>query len=518
VVAGRAAVAYGTEAEALRAAASVKSDLRRRLTATTLRLGPAWIARQRPGEITTLATAGLDSLDPYFARYLPQIVLAGIVPLAVLARITAADWISGLVIGLTLPLVPVFAVLVGLHTQARTQRQWALLARLGGHFLDVVEGLPTLKLFRQERRQGDIIARVTDEHRRATMATLRQAFLSALVLDLAATLATALVAVEVGIRLLGGHLGYQQAMMILLLTPEAYLPLRAVGMSYHASMEGAAAGGRAIEILDAVPEAEGSAEKTDPAVAPDLRRDAITLSAVSLGYPGRGQPALDELSLRIDPGDKILICGPSGAGKSSVLAVLLGFAQPTAGRIAVGGTELGDLEPGDWHRQVAWVPQHPALFAGSIRDNIALGWPEASDDAVLRAAGRAGAAEFIRELPAGLRTGLGERGLELSAGQRQRLALARAFLRDSPLLLLDEPTAHLDAASSARVRSAVRSALADRTVVVVSHDENWAGSGWRRVRLLDGRALPEVRPDRRAAPDGRRAPSPPEGLPAEASR
>lgn len=210
VVAARAAVSYASEAAALRAAVRVKSEQRRRLTTHALALGPAWLGRQRGGEITTVATRGLDSMDTYFARYLPQVVLACLVPLAVLARIAVADWVSAVVIGVTLPLVPVFAVLVGLHTKARTQRQWWLLARLGGHFLDVVEGLPTLKIFGQGRRQAEIIARVTDEHRKVTISTLRQAFLSALVLDLAATLATALVAVEVGLRLLGGHIGYQR--------------------------------------------------------------------------------------------------------------------------------------------------------------------------------------------------------------------------------------------------------------------------------------------------------------------
>ena len=249
VVAGRAAVGWAGETAALRASATVRSQLRRRLLARAAALGPGWLSREGPGELTALTTHGLDSLDGYFARYLPQVLLAVLVPAAVIARIAVADWVSAVIIAVTLPVVPVFAVLVGLHTKARTQRQWQLLARLGGHFLDVVEGLPTLKLFGQAKRQADVIGRVTGEHRQATMATLRQAFLSALVLDLAATLATALVAVEVGLRLLGGHLGYQEAMLILLLTPEVYLPLRAVGTSYHASMAGAAAGGRALEIL-----------------------------------------------------------------------------------------------------------------------------------------------------------------------------------------------------------------------------------------------------------------------------
>ena len=250
VLLARALAAFGGEAAALRAAAVVKSQLRRRLVARSLRLGPAWLTGQQPGEIATLATKGLDALDPYFARYLPQLVLSVLVPLAVLVRVTAADWISGLVIAGTLPLIPLFAVLVGLHTKARTQRQWHLLAALGGHFLDVVEGLPTLKIFGRAKAQAEIIRKVTEEHRSATMAALRIAFLSALVLELAAALATALVAVEVGLRLLAGHIGYETALLVLLLTPEAYLPLRAMGAQFHASAEGTAAADRVFEILE----------------------------------------------------------------------------------------------------------------------------------------------------------------------------------------------------------------------------------------------------------------------------
>jgi ATP-binding cassette subfamily C protein CydD len=502
VLLARAAASYGGEIAALRAAAAVKSQLRRRLTDHVLRLGPSWLsqspARRRSGEVTTLATRGLDGLDAYFARYLPQLVLAGLVPVAVLIRVGLADWLSGLVIGLTLPLIPLFAILVGLHTKATTQRQWRLLARLGGHFLDVVEGLPTLKLFGRGRRQAEVIGEVTDEYRKTTMSALRVAFLSGFVLELAAALATALVAVEVGLRLLAGHMSYQTALLVLLLTPEAYLPLRAVGAQFHASTEGAAAARDVFEILDTpLPAAQ-------PAPAPrrpvSLSTDTIKLTDVTLTYPGRDRDALSGVNLAIRPGDQITLAGPSGAGKSSLLALLLRFTHPSGGHIDVGGADLASVPLDEWRSQIAWVPQDPYLFAASVADNIALGDPAASRQAIARAARAAGAAEFIEELPRAYDTTIGERGFGLSSGQRQQIALARAFLREVPLLLLDEPAAHLDAASAARLGTAIGVLMAGRTVIRVSHAPSPARQNGR-VLILDQGRLTQVlakRPDRPA--------------------
>jgi ATP-binding cassette subfamily C protein CydD len=494
VVAVRAAAAYGGEVAALRAAAAVKSQLRTTLAACLQRLGPSWLGRQQPGEITTVATRGLDGLDPYFARYLPQLVLACLVPTAVLATVAAADWISAVIIAVTLPLIPVFAVLVGLHTRARTQRQWQLLARLGGHFLDVVEGLPTLKVFGRAKAQADVIRDVTAGYRSATMVTLRVAFLSALVLELAAALATALVAVEVGLRLLAGHLGYQTALLVLLLTPEAYLPLRAVGLHFHASMEGAAAAGRVCDIIETAPASPGGAARgaggtATPGLQCDLRYDDIILDAVSLAYPGRDRPALAEVSLRIRPGDRVAVMGPNGAGKSSLLSLLLRFTEPTGGRITAGGVDVARIDLDNWRRQVTWVPQRPYLFAATVADNIALGQPDASREDIERAARMAGADAFIETLPEGYDTPLGEQALRLSAGQRQRIALARAFLRDAPLLLLDEPTAHLDPVVAGQILAVIQTLMAGRTVILVTHRHGWPGGADRVLTLDHGRLL-----------------------------
>jgi ATP-binding cassette, subfamily C, bacterial CydD len=472
VVAGRAAVSYGGEVAALRAAARVKSQLRTALAARALALGPAWVARQQAGEITTVATSGLDALDSYFARYLPQLVLAVAVPIAVLARVATADWISAVVIAATVPLIPVFAVLVGMHAQAQARRQWSLLARLGGHFLDVVEGLPTLKLFGRGRAQAKVIAEVTERHRVATMRTLRTAFLSSLVLELAATLATAVVAVEVGLRLLAGRMPYQTALLVLLLTPEAYIPLRAVGLHFHASQEGAAAAGRVLDILDLEPSGTGPAGRRPAAsddgsrLAANLRSDTIRLHDVAVTYPGRGRSVCSEVDLVVRPGDRIAITGPSGAGKSSLLALLLRLAEPASGRIEVtcagAAVDLSAIPPTDWRAQLAWVPQHPHLFAGTVASNISLGRADVSQTEIAHAARLAGADGFIASLPQGYDTPLGERGLRLSSGQRQRIALARAFLRDAPLLLLDEPTAHLDRPSARHLAATIETLMPGR--------------------------------------------------------
>ena len=469
VVLARGAAAYGGEAAALRAAARVKSQLRRKLIGHCLRLGPAWLGGQQPGQITAQATRGLDGLDPYFARYLPQLVLSVLVPAAVVVTVTATDWISGVVIAVTLPLIPLFAALVGLHTKAQTRHQWRLLAQLGGHFLDVVQGLPTLKAFGRAKFQEQVIARATSEHRSAAMATLRVAFLSALVLELSAALATAVVAVETGLRLLYGHLPYQAALLMLLLTPEAYLPLRAVAAQYHASAEGSAAAESIFQILEISPPPQTGLATGGTAPVPGLRSATIRLSQVTVAYPGRDRPALDELDLVIGPKELIMLTGPSGAGKTTLLRLLLRFIEPTAGAVCVGGTDLAAVPVEPWRAQIAWVPQHPRLFPGSVADNIALGQPGVSRAAIEDAARLAGAVPFIEALPHGYDTLLGERAAELSAGQRQQLALARAFLRDTPLLLLDEPTAHLAPAAAAAIDSVIRGAMAGRTIIVATH-------------------------------------------------
>ncbi|GHJ92032.1 ABC transporter [Streptomyces sp. NE5-10] len=476
VAVARGLVSWLTELAAHRASAAVKSELRGRLLDRATALGPGWLGGQRTGSLIALATRGVDALDDYFARYLPQLGLAVVVPLAVLARIVTEDWVSAAIIVVTLPLIPVFMILIGWYTQARMDRQWKLLSRLSGHFLDVVAGLPTLKVFGRAKAQAASIRAITADYRRATMRTLRIAFLSSFALELLSTLSVALVAVTIGMRLVHGTLDLYTGLVILVLAPEAYLPLRQVGAQFHAAAEGLAAAEEIFEVLETPVRGGGTR-----AVPADAR---LELDRVTVRHPGRAEPSLDAASLTVEPGETVALVGPSGAGKSTLLDVVLGFTQPEAdGTVRVGGVDLAELDLAAWRERIAWVPQRPYLFAGTIAENVRLARPEAGDDQVRAALREAGADSFVDALPEGAATVLGEDGAGLSAGQRQRLALARAFLADRPLLLLDEPTAALDGETEAGIVDAVRRLAHGRTVLLVVHRPALLAVADRVVRI-----------------------------------
>ncbi|MFJ9087024.1 thiol reductant ABC exporter subunit CydD [Streptomyces sp. NPDC102384] len=482
VAAGRGLVAWLTELAAHRASAAVKSELRRRLLERASRLGPGWLSGQRTGSLVALATRGVDALDDYFSRYLPQLGLAVVVPVAVLARVVTEDWVSAAIIVGTLPLIPIFMMLIGWATQSRMDRQWRLLSRLSGHFLDVVAGLPTLKVFGRAKAQAESIRKITDEYRRATMRTLRIAFLSSFALELLATLSVALVAVTIGMRLVHGEMDLYIGLVILVLAPEAYLPLRQVGAQYHAAAEGLAAAEEIFAVLESPLPEDGTREA--PAAG------GIGFESVSVRYEGRSFDAVSEVSFKVAEGETVALVGPSGAGKSTLVSALLGFVRPCSGRISVGGVDLAEVSREAWHARVAWVPQRPQLYAGSISDNVRLARPDADDAAVLAALREAGALEFVEALPQGVATVLGEDGAGLSAGQRQRLALARAFLADRPVVLLDEPTAALDGGTEAGIVDAVRRLAVGRTVLLVVHRPALLAVADRVVRVEAPGAVP----------------------------
>ncbi|MGD0391132.1 MAG: thiol reductant ABC exporter subunit CydD [Acidimicrobiales bacterium] len=478
VILGRAMVGWLQERMADRASASAKSNLRSALVEQMARLGPAGIDRERSGRLAVLATGGIDALDSYFSRYLPQLFLAVIVPVAVIVVVLGADWMSAVIIAVTVPLIPVFMGLVGASTSARMAAQARLLHRLAGHFLDVVAGLPTLKVFGRAKAQAAAVRAITDQYRKATMATLKVAFLSSLILELLATISVALVAVAVGLRLLGGHLSLATALFVLILAPEAYLPLRLLGTNYHASAEGMKAADDVFGVLETPLPPSGTRRDV-----PDPSRSTLRVDRLEVCYPGRVVPALTDATLSVDPGEVVALAGPSGCGKSTLLAVLLGLAPPWTGTVTIGEVSLADLDPDWWRAQVAWVPQRPHLFSRSIVANVRLGRPEATDQAVRSAMGDAGLDPVVARLPEREHTILGHDGAGLSAGERQRVALARAFLRDSPLLLLDEPTANLDGRTEEDVLAAVRRLMVGRTVVIVAHRPSLLALADRVVHL-----------------------------------
>ncbi|MEV4413017.1 thiol reductant ABC exporter subunit CydD [Catellatospora sp. NPDC049609] len=477
-LAARAALTSGLGVVAARMAATVKASLRADLLAAVGRRGPAWLAGQRAGELATLTGRGLDALDGYFTGYLPQLVLGVTVPVGVLAALVFADLASAVIVLVTLPLIPIFGILVGWQTRIATERQWRRLRLLGGHFLDMVAGLPTLKAFGRARAQVAAVRDMADRHRVATMRTLRIAFLSALVLELVGTISVALVAVPVGLRLLGGGMTLAAAFTVLLLTPEAYAPLRAAGTRFHASMEGLTALDQAFTLLAAADGAPAGGTRAVP------RESVVELRGVTVAY--ERTTALRDADLVIRPGERIALVGPSGGGKSTLLNLVLGFTVPDRGQVLVDGIDLAELDLDGWRRRLGWVPQRAHLFADTLAGNIALGEPDASRERIERAARAAALGPVVDALPQGLDTVLGERGHGLSSGERQRLALARAFLRDAPLLLLDEPTARLDAASEQAVVAATLTLVQDRTALLVAHRPALLAAATRVVRIEHG--------------------------------
>ena len=446
LVAGRALVGWAVKVVSARAAAGAKEELRAQAVDHALRLGPEWIATRGSGELTALTTKGLDALDAYFTNYLPALVTAAVVPLAAGAAVLFADWPSAVILVLTVPLLPLFAILVGKYTADRVSQVADVVERMSANLLELVRALPVLAAFRRAEAQAETVRRVSDQHRRATMKTLRVAFASAFVLELVATLSVALIAVVIGVRLVSGELPLGIGLGVLILAPECYQPLRSVGVAFHASEDGVEAVRRVTGVLAQPVAGEG----TETPVRGEVRVSGLRVRR-------RDGFAPDGESFLVRPGETLWLRSPSGAGKSTTLGVLLGFVRPSAGSITVGGTELSKIDMSAWRREIAWIPQSPAFAGGTVRAELELaGDPE----------------DVLDEL--GLRE-LAERPVgKLSTGQRQRVAVARALLRvrgGAWLVLADEPTAHLDAFNAERVLAALQLAADNGAAVVIAAHE-----------------------------------------------
>jgi ATP-binding cassette subfamily C protein CydD len=488
----RAGLVWIRETTAQRAAIRVKSDLRQRLFAHLLQLGPAFSKGESTGELVATASEGIERLDAYVSRYLPQLALTVFVPLLIVAFIFSIDWISATILLVTGPVIPLLMMLVGSYAEKEVQRQWLALSRMSAYFLDAVQGLPTLKLFGSSAAAQKRVTLLSDGFRKRTLKMLRIAFLSGAVLEFMSAVAIGLVAVTLGIRLLDGGIPFESAFLILLLTPEFYRPLRDLGVHRHAGMEGRAAAQRIIEILE-----------TSLPVQPDVGADSsfpapidrpgsqltITFTGVTYTYPGNERPALDDIHLTLPAGTCTALVGRSGAGKSTLVNLLLRFMDVQAGQITVNDIPLAELPVEAWREYVALVPQRPYLFYGNVLANIRLARPNASDDEVEQAAELAGAMEFIQKLPHGFATEIGERGVRLSAGQAQRIAIARAFLKGAPLLILDEPTSSLDVNSELLIKHALERLARNRTVLVIAHRYNTIARADRVAVLADGRLV-----------------------------
>src|SRR5215213_135536 len=486
LIAGRAFLTWLNEVSANLVAVKIKSDLRERLFNHILDLGPAYTRGQRTGELTTAAVEGIEALDAYYSQYLPQLVVTALIPISILIVVFPIDLLSGIVMLITAPLIPFFMILIGKGAEIVTQRQYQTLSRLSAHFLDSLQGLTTLKLFGQSKAHAKNIEKVSNQFRDTTLDVLRITFLSALALELLATLSTAIIAVEIGFRLLYARMEFREAFFILVLAPEFYLPLRNLGARFHAGMSGTTAAKRIFEILDT---ALISNQPSTVSRQPVEEISSIRFENVSYTYPGESTPALQNINLQINTGQHIALVGPSGAGKTTLANLLLRFTEPTTGNIRVNYEPLVDIFIDSWRTQIAWVPQRPHLFYDTLAANIRLGKVDATDEEMIAAAKAAHLYDFIESLPEQYETIVGESGARLSSGQAQRLALARAFLKDAPILILDEPTSSLDPETESLLEESTRRLMQRRTVITIAHRLNTVFRADQIILLEEGHII-----------------------------
>ncbi len=463
----RMAFNWFSHTEANRGTLIIRKKVFTRLTSTVGALGPIYAKSVQSGRLSTTLLKGVEALDAYYSQYIPQIFFALFTPLLIAGTIMPGDPISGGILLCTAPLIPLFMILIGKSASAMTEKQWKTMSRMSGFFLDVLQGLPTLKLFAQSKRQHDAIEKSGESFRHATMRVLKVAFLSSLTLELVGTIGMAIIAVAIGFRLMSGKLTFQHALFVLILTPDFYLPLRQLGTKFHAGMEGVSASKEIFAILDQ--STPVSLQKPAFAVQESAGKQPILFTDVSYTYPGGSQPALEGINATIPEGKTTAIIGPSGAGKSTLINLLLRFQEPGEGSITIDGNPIHAIPLEEWHKQISWVPQHPYLFNATLRENILLAKPEASQEEMESALKKTDLTTFVSTLPDGLETMIGEEGARLSGGEAQRVALARAFLKNAPLLVLDEPTSHTDPELEAALRNSIQELMRGRTTVIIAH-------------------------------------------------
>lgn len=489
VMIARALHVWWSEVTAQSTACTVKKTLRQRLFAHLLRLGPLYAKGERSGELVQTLTEGVESLDAYFSQFVPQLCTTLFIPAVILIAVFTIDWLSGVLLLVTLPLLPFFMMLIGKQAKAMTQRRWQVLSQMSAHFLDVLQGLPTLKLFGRSQVQRETVRRISEHFGEMTMKVLRIAFLSSLVLEMGATICTALVAVEIGLRLLYGTMPFTQAFFVLLLTPEFFGPLRSLGTQFHASMSGSAGAQRIFDLLE-VPVQE-QRQHSHLASVPRKPR-SLQFQDVSVSYylpDGKRQSALHSVSFSMQVGKKVVLVGPTGAGKSTIVHLLLRFLEPEQGNICIDGLPIHCFPVEQWRKQIAWQPQRPMLFDLTIMENIRIGRSDATLDEVIRAARQACIHDDIQALPQGYDTVIGERGARLSGGQIQRVSLARAILKNAPILVLDEATSTLDSESETQVLRVIETLALDRIVLMIAHRLNTIRTADQIIVLHEGKVV-----------------------------
>ncbi len=470
IVLVRAVFTFINDTLAGKLAVAVKSELRSLLLNKIDRLGPVWLKRQKTGEIAATCLQGVDTLDSYFSQFLPQVVLAAILPLAILVFVCPVDLLTGIVFLVTAPLIPLFMVLIGRMAAGVTARQWTKLNQMGDFLLDSIRGLKTLLLLGRGGQRVQEIHKVSEQYRVTTLNVLKITFLSAFVLEMVATIATAVVAVEIGLRLLYSQIGFQQAFFILLVAPEFYLPMRNLSMRFHAGMNGVSAAVSIFKLLDTIeglPRAPGGNTEVFPCPA-EINR--FNVDHVTYTYDGATRFALNDFSFQFEQNHLYALVGENGAGKSTLLHLLMQFVQPSSGQIDADGVRIQTWSAETWRRNISWVGQNPAIFNTSLLENVRLFDQSYTPKQIEEALENAMLGNLLRRIPQGLETPMLESGVRFSSGERQRLALARAFLKNGSLVLLDEPTSHLDSTLDNKFVFALKKLVESKTAIMIAHN------------------------------------------------